>query len=106
MVYALNVFNLVDGREDTYKVYAVKAGRLLQRVGASVAVAGRRPIQMIEGDLVRRYFMVVQFPDASAFARFLDLIRAEDMHQTRQSSTKDYIWTVYETWDLTRWVSE
>ncbi|HWY22635.1 MAG TPA: DUF1330 domain-containing protein [Candidatus Acidoferrum sp.] len=106
MVYALNVFNLVDGGEETYKLYAVKAGRLLQRVGGSVAVAGRRPIRMLEGDLVRSYFMVVQFPDERAFATFLALVGTEDRQQTRQGITRDYIWTLYESWDLTRWVSE
>ena len=104
MLYALNVFNLVDGADDAYKRYAVNAGRLLQRVGGSVVVAGRRPVRMLEGDRIRTYFMVVQFLDEGAFADFLTLIETEEMHPTRQACTKDYIWTVYEAWDLAAWV--
>src|SRR5689334_15112089 len=106
MVYALNVFNFADGGESAYKRYAVQAGRLLQRVGGSVAVAGHRPLQMIEGDRIRECFMIVQFPDAQAFAAFLALVEAEDMHQTRHGATRDYLWTLYESWNLAAWVNE
>lgn len=103
MVCALNLFNLVEGTEDEYRRYAVEAGRVLRRVGASVVAAGRDPLRLLEGDLLREWFLVVRFPDERAFSEFLSLIDSGPMHGTRERVTRDYIWTVYQPWDLVDW---
>lgn len=106
MIYALNLYNIVEGKEDIYKQYSIEAGRLLQRVEASVVIAGNNPIRMVEGDQARDYFLVVQFPDEEAFSLFLSLLEMGNLHYLREETTKDYIWTLYQNWNLEKWVNE
>lgn len=40
MICALNVFNLIPGREDEYRDYPVKAGRIIYGLGGKVVSAG------------------------------------------------------------------
>jgi hypothetical protein len=44
MVYVLNLFNLVTGRENDYRAYSARAGRILLGVGGRVVNAGSGPI--------------------------------------------------------------
>ena len=40
MIYALNVFNLLPGKENDYREYSVKAGRIIYGLGGRVVSAG------------------------------------------------------------------
>ena len=41
----------------------------------------------------------------AAFQNFLDEGERQDIHKLRDSWTTDYIWTLYEPWDLREWMS-
>ena len=104
MVYALNIFNLIDSKENDYKDYSVKAGKIIYSKGGRVVSAGWRPIRNIHGDKERRYMIIVEFPSEKIFQEFLDEASEKEIHGLRENSTKDYIWTLYEEWDLRSWV--
>ncbi len=104
MVYALNVFNLLDGRDDDYAEYSVRAGKIIYALGGRVVASAWKPIRNIHGDRERRHMIVVEFPSESAFQRFLDEGERQGIHPLREQSTADYIWTLYEPWDLRKWV--
>jgi uncharacterized protein (DUF1330 family) len=104
MIYALNVFNLVPGRENDYREYSVKAGRIIYGLGGRVVSAGRGPLREMHGDTVRRNLIVVEFPSLEAFEQFIDEAEDQNIHAMREGSTTDYIWTLYEPWDLRAWV--
>ncbi|MEX0958347.1 MAG: DUF1330 domain-containing protein [Burkholderiales bacterium] len=106
MVYALNVFNLVPGRENAYRDYSVKAGKIIYGMGGRVIAAGRDPIRQMHGDTGRRYLIVVEFPSEEVFQAFLDEAEQQDIHDLRENATSDYIWTLYEPWDMRAWVKE
>ncbi len=53
MIYALNVFNLIPGKEDEYRDYSVKAGRIIYRLGGKVISAGAGPLREMHGDCTR-----------------------------------------------------
>jgi hypothetical protein len=53
MVYALNVFNLLEDREDDYAEYSVRAGRIIYGLGGRVVASGWNPIRNIQGDRER-----------------------------------------------------
>ena len=53
MIYALNVFNLIPGKEDDYRDYSVKAGRIIYRLGGKVVSAGSGPLREMHGDTTR-----------------------------------------------------
>jgi uncharacterized protein (DUF1330 family) len=106
VLYALNVFNLIPGREDDYREYNLRAGRIIYALGGKVVVAGRDPVRELHGDESRRYLIVVEFPSEDVFQKFLDQAEQDDIHRLRESATTDYIWTLYEPWDLRTWVRE
>jgi uncharacterized protein (DUF1330 family) len=72
MIYALNVFNLIPGKEDDYRAYSIKAGKIIYGLGGKVVSAGTDPIREMHGDRTRRQMIVVEFPGLEGFERFID----------------------------------
>jgi uncharacterized protein (DUF1330 family) len=105
MIYALNVFNLIPGKEDDYRDYSVKAGKIIYRLGGKVVSAGEGPLREMHGDRTRRQMIVVEFPSIEIFEQFIDEAETQNIHPLREDSVTDYIWTLYEPWDLRKWVN-
>jgi uncharacterized protein (DUF1330 family) len=105
MIYALNVFNLIPGKEDEYRAYSIKAGKIIYGLGGKVVSAGTDPIREMHGDRTRRQMIVVEFPSLEVFERFIDEAEDQNIHPLRENSMTDYIWTLYEPWDLRKWVN-
>ena len=104
VVYALNVFNFIDGKEDDYREYSIKAGKIIYGKGGRVVSSGWNPIRNLHGDKTRNYMIVVEFPSKQIFQDFLDEAETQNIHLLRENSTTDYIWTLYESWDIRDWV--
>jgi uncharacterized protein (DUF1330 family) len=104
VVYALNVFNLLPGRENEYRDYSVKAGKIIYGMGGRVIAAGRDPLRKLHGDTERRYLIVVEFPSEAVFQAFIDEADKQDIHHLRENACTDYIWTLYQPWDMREWV--
>ena len=106
MVYALNVFNLRSEKENDYREYSVKAGKIIYGKGGRVVASGFNPIRNMHGDTERGYMIVVEFPSEGIFQEFLDEAEKDKIHELRENSTTNYIWTLYEPWDIKSWVKE
>ena len=106
MVYALNVFNFLKGKENDYRDYSIKAGKIIYSKGGKVISSGWNPIRNMHGDRERRYMIVVEFPSEKIFQDFLDEVENQKIHPLREDSTTDYIWTLYEPWDIREWVKD
>ena len=104
MIYALNVFNFVPGKEAIYADYSVKAGKIIYGLGGRVISSGYRPIQHLKTDVQRDQFIVVQFPSKEVFEQFHAEAERQDIHRLREEATTDYIWALFEPWDLREWV--
>lgn len=104
MVYALNVFNLLPEREDEYRDYSVKAGKIIYGMGGRVVASGWKPIRKLHGDTERRYLIVVEFPSEAVFQAFIDEADNQNIHHLRENACTDYIWTLYEPWNIREWV--
>ena len=50
--------------------------------------------------------IVVEFPSEEVFNDFLEEAENQNINKLRESSTKDYIWTLYENWNIKAWVQE
>jgi uncharacterized protein (DUF1330 family) len=105
MIYALNLFNLIPGKEDDYRDYSVRAGKIIYRLGGKVVSAGEGPLREMHGDRTRRQMIVVEFPSLEIFEQFIDEAETQNIHPLRENSTQDYIWTLYQPWDLRKWVN-
>lgn len=105
MIYALNVFNLLPGKENDYRDYSVKAGRIIYGLGGRVVSAGSGVLREMHGDRTRRQMIVVEFPSLEVFEQFIDEAENQNIHPLREDSTADYIWTLYEPWDMKKWVN-
>ena len=106
MPYALNVFNLLPGRENEYRDYSVKAGKIIYGKGGRVVASGWNPIRNIHGDVERRYMIIVEFPSEEVFQAFIDEADKQEIHHLRENACTDYIWTLYDDWDVRAWVKE
>ena len=53
MIYALNVFNLIPGKDDDYRDYSVEAGKIIYGLGGKVITAGSGPLRELHGDRTR-----------------------------------------------------
>jgi uncharacterized protein (DUF1330 family) len=104
MIYALNLFNFVPGKEATYADYSVKAGKIIYGMGGRVISSGHKPIQYLKADAKRDQFIVVEFPSQEAFEQFHTEAEKQDIHRLREEATSDYIWILFEPWDLREWV--
>ena len=104
MVYALNVFNLRPGKDDQYRDYSVKAGKIIYGFGGKVLASGWQPLRRMHEDRERRHFIVVEFPSEAVFQQFLDEAERQHLHELRETACTDYIWTLYQPWDLRAWV--
>ncbi len=105
MVYALNVFNLLPGKEDQYRDYSVKAGKIIYGLGGKVVASGWHPMRQLHEDATRQYMIVVEFPSDGVFQQFYDEADRQGIHNLRETACTDYIWTLYEPWDLRAWVN-
>jgi uncharacterized protein (DUF1330 family) len=106
MIYALNLFNLIPGKENDYRDYSVKAGRIIFGLGGKVVSAGTGPLREMHGETTRRQLIVVEFPSLEVFEQFIDEAENQNIHHLRENSTTDYIWTLYHPWDMKKWVKE
>ena len=106
MVYALNVFTLIPGKEEQYKEYSVKAGKIIYGYGGKVVVSGHDPIRHMHGDIKRQIFVVVEFPSEAVFQKMIDDMDRDNIHHLRETACKDYIWTLYQPWDMRAWVKD
>jgi pimeloyl-ACP methyl ester carboxylesterase len=104
MLYALNLFNLISGKEDQYRRYSIAAGKMIYAVGGRVVAAGHAPLRFLHGDIERRHMIVVEFPNETAFERFLEHAERDELHALREGATADYIWTLFNHWDMREWV--
>ena len=105
MIYALNVFNIIEGAEATYRQYSIKAGKIIYGLGGKVVSSGWNPIRNLHGEVIRNYMIVVEFPSETVFQSFIEEAENQDIHSLRENSTTDYIWTLYEPWDIRDWVT-
>lgn len=103
MIYAVNLFDVLPEQEATYKDYSVKAGRIIYGLKGRVVASGWHP-ETLRGDRARTRFIVVEFPSRQIFQEFHDAAAEQDIHRLRESSTNNYIWQLFEPWDLRTWV--
>jgi len=105
MIYALNLFNFVAGKEEMYRRYNAKASKIVYRLGGRLVCAGNKPVKYLTGDIKRDQLIIVEFPSPEVFEQFHAEAEKQGLHQLREASTCDYIWILFEPWsNLSEWI--
>lgn len=99
MIFALNVYDVVPGKESVYADYAVKAAAVAETLDIKFVGAGTDVLREIMGQ-TRNHFALVEFRDVEAFDVFMQKLADNDLHKLRESSTENYIWTLYDKWEF------
>jgi uncharacterized protein (DUF1330 family) len=97
MIFALNVYDVIPGKESLYADYATKAAAVAAALDVKFVAAGTEVRREIMGQ-TRNHFAVVEFQDIDAFDVFMQKLADEDLHKLREQATENYIWTLYDKW--------
>ena len=89
--FALNIFNLVDSKENYYREYSVKAGKIIYAKGGRVVSSACNPIRKLKGETERKYMIVVEFPSVEVFQDFLDEAEEQNIHYLREINSRLYM---------------
>lgn len=103
MIYALNLYDIKEGEEDTYRQYVTQATAQLKGLNAKPVCTGNPPVRRLKGDS-RQHMLVMKFGNEADFDAFMQRLEEEDLHRLRESSTENYIWTLYKHWDVKQWL--
>ena len=104
MVYALNTFDLVPGEEETYRQYMLQTAPLLADLDAKPVIAARNPLRSLHGE-TREFLLVMQFGSVADFETMLARQDEKEIGALRERATTNYIWTLYEEWDVGAWLA-
>lgn len=103
MVYAMNLYDIRAGKEDVYKEYMKRSAEVAVGIDAEPLIAGHSPLQTMVGKQ-RSHFAVVRFACKSDFEKLMDRHRETGINLLREEATENYIWTLYEDWDIGAWL--
>jgi uncharacterized protein (DUF1330 family) len=95
-LYALNLFDLADN--DDYLAYSRRSVAAVAKHGGKVVALGSLDAAATPatGDAQPRQLMVlVEWPDAEAFAAFQRDPEHADLHPLRENGTRNYLWWAY-----------
>ncbi|MEM7541666.1 MAG: DUF1330 domain-containing protein [Pseudomonadota bacterium] len=104
MIFVLNLYNIRPGKEALYREYMKHAGPKLADFNAAPIAAGEHPVEL-SGNNKRSHMVLVSFPDREAFDDFYQACDEAGLHELREAATDNYLWTLYEAWDLAAWMS-
>ena len=95
MLFVLNLFDIVPGREGDYAEYLRLVEPILDRYGAKVLLYGQtRMIYM--GNCTQEYCGLVAYPDIKSLRDLSHDEAFEAIRRMRDDSTENYVLTVIE----------
>ncbi len=103
MIFALNLYDIIEGKEDVYKEYMKQSIELMDGIDAEPVAAGHKPCKELSGN-TRQHFVVMKFGSMNDFETLMERQQASDVNKLREDATENYIWTMYEEWDMGTWL--
>lgn len=102
-VYALNLYDIIAGKEDTYREYMLQSATLMEGIDAEPVLACHNPVKAISGN-TRKHMVVMKFASLQDFETLMSRQEEQSIGALRESSTSNYLWTIYEEWDVAAWL--
>lgn len=103
MIYAMNLYDIIDDKEEMYKEYLKQSIELLEGIDAEPVVAGEKPLDSLYGQ-ARQHFLIMKFGSKKDFDLLMQRQEEQQINELREQSTSNYIWTLYEEWDVGHWL--
>lgn len=103
MIFAMNLYDIVEGKEDIYKEYMKQSVELMEGIDAEPVAAGHNPRKELSGE-TREHFVIMKFGSMKDFDSLMERQEANEVNKLREVSTENYIWTMYDEWDLGSWL--
>lgn len=95
MIIALNLFDIVPGKEATYAEYLRRVGPILERHHARVLFYGRTRARFL-GSCGQEYCGIIAYEDPTDLVRFSHDPEFKEIKSLRDDSTRNYVLTVSE----------
>ena len=103
MIYAMNLYDIVEDKEEMYKEYMKRTVELMDGIDAEPVAAGHNPRKELSGE-TRGHFAIMKFGSMKDFDTLIERQEANGVDKLREASTEKYIWTMYEEWDIGSWL--
>lgn len=103
MIYAMNLYDLVEGKEEMYREYMQRTAELMEGLDITPVAAGHNPRRSMSGE-ARGHFVIMKFGSMEDFEQMISRQDAESIGSLREESTENYIWTLYDEWDIGSWL--
>jgi uncharacterized protein (DUF1330 family) len=95
MIVALNLFDIIPGKESIYAEYLRRVRPILERHHARVLFYGRTRARFL-GSCDQEYCGIIAYEDPTDLARFSHDPEFTEIKSLRDASTRDYVLTVVE----------
>jgi len=103
MIFAMNLYDIVEGKEELYKEYMKQSIELMDGIDAEPVAAGHNPRKALSGK-ARGHFVIMKFGSMQDFDTLMERQEANEVNTLREASAENYIWTMYDEWDLGSWL--
>jgi hypothetical protein len=103
MLYAVNLYDLVEGKENVYREYVRQTFPLTNGIDMEQIAAGCPPYNAIQG-VARGHFIVIRFGSMDDFNTLMARQKANNVDKLREEATENYVWTLYQNWDIAHWL--
>tara|TARA_B100001540_G_scaffold12936_1_gene11374 strand:- start:2001 stop:2321 length:321 start_codon:yes stop_codon:yes gene_type:complete len=103
MIYAMNLYDIRKGKEEIYKQYMTKSIELMDGISAELIASGHNPSKSLSGES-RQHFVIMKFESMNEFEHLMSRQEESGVNLLREESTTNYIWTLYDEWDIGSWL--
>lgn len=103
MIYAMNLYDIRKDKEDVYKQYMTRSIELMNGISVEQVASGHNPSKSLCGES-RQHFVVMKFGSMDEFELLMRRQEESGVNLLREESTTNYIWTLYDNWDIGSWL--
>lgn len=99
MTDALNVDDIVPGRESRSAEYAAAAGAIIGALDLRRVAAGEKPLLCLSAR-ARNRFALAEFVEVATFVTLMQRFGDADLYRLREGATANYIGALYGRWQF------
>ena len=105
MVCAMNLYDIKPDKAEEYRKYLAEATLVTDHLSdtGKIIATGHNPSKNIKGKSLS-HFIIVEFSSSEAFEQIISILDKNQISELREDATENYIWTLFEPWDIAQWI--